>query len=50
MYINDLSSRLPSLIKIFADDITLFSVANDVRQSANELSVTLGKISNSANQ
>ena len=37
MYINDLSCRLSSTTKLFADDTSLFSVGHDVTQSTNEL-------------
>ena len=50
MYINNLSCRLSSTTKLFADDTSLFSVVNDVTQSTNKLNDDLDKISNWAYQ
>ena len=49
MYINDLSCRLSSTTKLFADNTSLFSVVH-VTQSTNELNDDLEKISNWACQ
>ena len=43
--INDLSGDLSSKAKLFADDISLFSVTHDITTSENELNYDLKKIS-----
>ena len=48
--INDLSKNLSSIAKIFADDTSIFSVANDVSLSLLQLNGDLIKISNRAYQ
>ena len=45
IYINDLSDNIPSTVKLFADDTSLFSVVNDSNISANKLNKDLQKIS-----
>ena len=45
MYVNDLSCRLSSTTKRFADDTSLFSVIHDVSNLSNELNDDLEKIS-----
>ena len=45
VFINDLSDNLLSPVKLFADDISSFSVVNDSNISANELNKDLQKIS-----
>ena len=44
IYINDLSVNLKSTVKLFADDVSLFSIVNDPTTSANELNSDLRKI------
>ena len=46
IYINDLSDRLTSEFKLFADDTSLFSVVNDINNSASDLNEDLKKIGN----
>ena len=47
MYVNDLPQNLISTVKLFADDVSLFSVVkNDVSLSANDLNHDLAMISN----
>ena len=50
IYINDLLTGLSSNSRLFADDITLFSVARDMTSSANILNNDLLKINNWAYQ
>ena len=45
IYINDLSKNLSSITKLFADDISIFSVVHDVDLSAKQLNDDLNKIS-----
>ena len=45
IYINDLPDGLPSNCKLFADDMSLFSVVHDVTISSSELNSDLAKIS-----
>ena len=45
IFINDLPNNLNSLIKLFADDISLFSTAYDPNHSAKVLNDDLNKIS-----
>ena len=44
IYINNLSERLYSNAKLFADDTSLFSVIHDSKTSALELNRNLAKI------
>ena len=44
MYINDLTNNLSSTVKLFADDMSLFSVFFNVDASAKELNDDLAKI------
>ena len=47
IYVNDLPQNLRSTVKLFADDVSLFSVVkNDVSLSANDLNHDLAMISN----
>ena len=46
IYINDLSDGLKSEYKLFADDISLFSVVNDINTLASDLNEDLEKIGN----
>ena len=46
IYINDLSDGLKSECKVFADDISLFSVVNDINTTASALNEDLEKIGN----
>ena len=46
IYINDLSDDLPRTAKLFADDIFLFSIVQNVNISAGHLNSDLSKISN----
>ena len=39
IYINDLSDKLSSNVKLFAGDTSLFSIIHDVKVSARELNV-----------
>ena len=50
IYINDLPDNLSSNPKLFADDISLFSVEHDINQSGINLNDDLEKISNWAIQ
>ena len=45
IYINDLAEGISSATKLFADDTSLFSVVNDIDQSANQMNMDLEKIS-----
>ena len=45
IYINDLSKNLSSITKLFADDMSIFSVVHDVDLSAKQLNDDLSKIS-----
>ena len=49
IYINDLSDRIISICKIFADDTSLFSKIIDTRNSQNTLNSDLEIIKNWAN-
>ena len=44
IYINDLSDGLKSEFKLFADDTSLFSVVNNINNSASDLNEVLKKI------
>ena len=44
IYINDLSVDLKSIVKLFADDVSIFSITHDPNLSANELNSDLRKI------
>ena len=46
IYINDLPNGFTSVIKLFADDTSLFRVVHDINTSAKELDEDLNKISN----
>ena len=50
IYINDLSNNLSSNCKLFADDMSLFSVVNNIHTSATTLSLDLKAITNWAFQ
>ena len=50
IYINDLSNNLPSNVKLFADNTSLFSVTHDVNLPAKKLNDDLRQISNLAFQ
>ena len=50
IYINDLSEGLSSNAKLFADDMSLFSVIHDSNTSVFELNSDLAKINRSAFQ
>ena len=50
IYINDLTEGLSTNAKLFADDISLFSVIHDTQTSANNLNKDLERISNWATQ
>ena len=50
IYSNDLSNRLPSNLRLFADDMSLFSVDRDVTLLGNVLNNNLLKINNWAYQ
>ena len=50
IYINDLADGLSSIAKLFADDISLFSVVHNANTTAKELNNDLVKISNWAYQ
>ena len=50
IYINELSDDLPTTAKLFADDTSLFSIAQNVDTSASRLNSDLSKISNWAFQ
>ena len=50
IYINDLSDNLKSTIKLFADDVSLFSIVHDPNLSAAELNSDLRKINNWAHK
>ena len=50
IYINDLSDNLPSYVKLFADETSLFSVIHDINVSAEELNEDLKIISDWAFQ
>ena len=45
VYINDLLDNLPSILKLFADGASLYSVINNSNISENELNKDLQKIS-----
>ena len=44
IHVNDLLDGLPSIVKLFADDTSLFSVTHDINSSAKELNEDLNKI------
>ena len=46
IYINDLSDKLSSNVKLFADDTSLFSVIHNINVSAGELNQDLKKSEN----
>ena len=50
IYVNDLHDDLTSIVKLFADDTSLFSVVHNIIASAKELNEDLNKINNSAFQ
>ena len=50
IYINDLLDSLTSVVKLFADDTSYFSVAHDINTSVKELNEDLNKINNWAFQ
>ena len=50
IFINDLPDSLDSMVKIFADDTSLFSLVRDQRTSSDNLNRDLGRISEWANQ
>ena len=50
IFINDLPDSLESMVKIFADDTSLFSLFCDQRTSSDNLNRDLGRISEWANQ
>ena len=50
IYINDLSDDLSTTAKLFADDVSIFSMVQNVNISANNLNSVLRKISNWAFQ
>ena len=50
IYLNDLSERLSTNAKLFADDTFLFSVVHDSQTSANVLKEGLEMIHNCINQ
>ena len=50
VYINYLTEGLPSKVKLFADDTSLFSVIHDILTSANNLNKDLERISKWATQ
>ena len=50
IYINDLPDGLTSIVKLFADDTSLFSVVHDINTTAKELNEDLNKINNCAFQ
>ena len=45
IYINDLAEGISSTTKLFADDTSLFSVVNNIDESANQMNMDLEKIS-----
>ena len=49
-YMNDLPDGLTSIVKLFADDKSLFSVVHNINTSTKELNEDLNKINNSAFQ
>ena len=50
IYINGLAKGNSSTAKLFADDISIFSVVNDINVSADQMNKNLEKISMWANQ
>ena len=50
IYMNDLPDGLTSIVKLFADDKSLFSVVHNINTSTKELNEDLNKINNSAFQ
>ena len=46
IYINDLSDDLTSNIKLYADDTSLFSIAQNINSTTADLNGDLSKISN----
>ena len=49
-YINDLFDYLPTTAKLFADDTSLFSLAQNINIYASHLNINFSKISNSVFQ
>ena len=45
IYINDLAEGISSTTELFADDTSLFSVVNNIDESANQMNMDLEKIS-----
>ena len=45
IYMNDLAEDISSTTKLYADDTSLFSVANNIDESANQMNINLKKIS-----
>ena len=45
IYINDLTDGISSIVKLFADDTSLFSVVQNKNNSASQLSNDLDEIS-----
>ena len=45
IYTNDLTKDIQSTAKLFADDISIFSVVNDINISADQMNKSLEKIS-----
>ena len=45
IYISDLAEGILSTTKLFADDTSLFSVVNNINESANQMNMDLEKIS-----
>ena len=45
IYINDLPNNLISIAKLFADDIFILSIVNDINVSTEEISIDLKRIS-----
>ena len=50
IYINDLSDGLTTNTRLFADDVSLFSVVDNINLSATNLNSDLSKINAWANQ
>ena len=50
IYINDLSDGLTTNATLFADDVSLFSVVNNINLSAGNLNIELNKINAWASQ
>ena len=45
IYINDLAEGISSTTKLFVDDTSLFSVVNNINESANQMNMDLEKMS-----